>query len=724
MSNHYREDRAPFDADLPWDDDAPAPSSRFVGQLRATLRQEAQQRMNTQREATLPPLPPVTAQGPRRRQLTPRTSHPVLGRIATAFVIAVVLIVSATGVRQWTSPDKRTPIPAAFATETSFESTPGVGILTTSGDPARTNNQPGPGLRTAPQLLQRADIAGDSMALVDNVLVVVGPTEMTALDAVTLTTLWSADIRLGAISTPVIADGQIYLTVARNTETAGSKAEDNQLIAFSLADGHEIWRADGAGAVPAQPIVSGDTIYSLGVADGLYRIGAYRVADGTAIWQTELGPSVGCCGIVGIALSDGLIAVSSVTAVSVYDANFGDRLWSKAQDGGGPYRGAPMIVGDRLIVSSGDLEIEGAPPTIGSISAYDLRSGTIVWTNESARTYVTPLTVSGNALIYSGRWLDQEKDQLVHLAVDSGDVVWSVPMPEVESDVQQYGWLLGDLGPVIVGDSAYVVVSTPPNSAGGAATSSLIAAIDLETGATTWTAQIDGMVQQSPIIVGGHIFAVTLDAGLFVLADGEEGATNATPASSATPGPGTTVDLRVPTTCTAPSATSPLLGTLPATPSIPGVAEWKEPINPSQIPSGGTSVDSHVAEELARRFREYRSCSDLDPYTKVFGFFSTDFYVRLLAMDEWKYNTKAEPWAIWIADMGVFLSLDTHSVQMLPDGRIGSLIHSPVMNFYVWWVQEDGVWKIDEYHWIGEKQIDPDATTPPPSLNPEGTPYG
>ena len=61
---------------------------------------------------------------------------------------------------------------------------------------------------------------------------------------------------------------------------------------------------------------------------------------------------------------------------------------------------------------------------------------------------------------------------------------------------------------------------------------------------------------------------------------------------------------------------------------------------------------------------------------------------------------------------------------MLPDGRIGGLINSPVMNIYVWWVQEDGVWKIDEYHRVLADPVDPNAPTPVPSLNPAATPYG
>ena len=74
--------------------------------------------------------------------------------------------------------------------------------------------------------------------------------------------------------------------------------------------------------------------------------------------------------------------------------------------------------------------------------------------------------------------------------------------------------------------------------------------------------------------------------------------------------------------------------------------------------------------------------------------------------------------------MSEFLYLDVNSVQQLADGRIGAMINSPSMNMYVWFVQEDGVWKIDEYHLILPDPVDPNVATPTPSTNAEGTPLG
>ena len=90
------------------------------------------------------------------------------------------------------------------------------------------------------------------------------------------------------------------------------------------------------------------------------------------------------------------------------------------------------------------------------------------------------------------------------------------------------------------------------------------------------------------------------------------------------------IDLRTPVVCNAAPSDSPMLGDLPATPTIPEVAPWNQSILFSTIPSGiASNVDATTAQQLDDLFTEYRACSAVDPYYSVFGFFSTDFYVRL-----------------------------------------------------------------------------------------------
>jgi hypothetical protein len=88
------------------------------------------------------------------------------------------------------------------------------------------------------------------------------------------------------------------------------------------------------------------------------------------------------------------------------------------------------------------------------------------------------------------------------------------------------------------------------------------------------------------------------------------------------------------------------------------------------------------------------------------------------------WGTPEQPWAVWMAPVSEFLVLDVNSLTWLPDGRIGGMVISPVTNIYVWFVQENGQWKIDEYHRVIPDQATPASATPAPSTNPEGTPLG
>lgn len=721
MTRRSDEEMDAFDRDVLRFDDAPGPSPTFVAELRMSLRHEAHRLESTAKQPTggerLMQWPIATPTSTPRRPATRFWGvSPWLNRAASLGLVAALLLLSVTLLNDRATPEPQPTINAGFAVATpSAASRDYASVPMPGGNPARTNVQPGPGINTVPQIAQHGNSAGSSMVLADGVLIVTSSQRVTALDAATLQELWSAEpTRFGYASTPVVADGRIFFTTALSTETMSSEAGDFPLVALSAEDGRELWRVDGAGSPPAAPIVDGETVYSLGVAAGRYQIGAYRVSDGQAIWQTTIDPFAGCCPRIGIALADGLLAVSDEQSLSVYNAETGERLWIQTPTG---ERVGPPAVADDLVIVNQDVQvIDGASVTIegGATTAYDLRTGEPRWSNESSRSNWAPLSIASGGALYAGPWEGEESGRLALLSLESGDAIWSVPLPRVEGDVQTYLALSGETEPVIVGDTAYVTVSTVPYG-GSSVANSLVAAIDLATGATRWMAQIDGNVVGTPIVSGGRIFALTHDAGLTVLEESGQVAETA----------GTTVDLRTPVLCNALPAESPMLGDLPATPSIPGVADWKTPVLFSQIPSGQASnVDPPTATQLEQRFKEYRSCSQVDPYTSVFGFFSTDFYVRLLPLGEGVYHSSEQPWAIWMAPMQEFLYLDTNSLRMLPDGRIGGLINSPITNIYVWWVLEDGAWKIDEYHRIEADPIDPNAATPPPSVNAEGTPYG
>jgi hypothetical protein len=684
------------------------PRPEFVAGLMTQLRAEARQLESIEPPAASEPITVLEPVRPVRRM----RGLSGAGKVASVLLAASLLFgMMAALVRYPFTSTDGTGGPTVVAPGPQIPDVPMPGA-----NPARTNVQPGPGLTMLPEIKQKADVVGTSMALADNVLVVVGYTTVSAFDVNTLTELWAVKLKAGAYSEPSIADGTIYFGYTANTESASTSPDNNQLVAISLANGQVKWRVDGAGFVPVNPLVSRDIVYALGVAKNRYQLGAYRAANGTTIWQTDLGPATWCCPVSGLALSGDRLAATTLYNVGVFNAADGHVLWQDATAVIG-YAGTPVIVGNQVIVSTAkdpDSDASGQPisPGVGQTVAYDLDTGRVRWTNDSTRSHGSEIAAS-TGVLYAGAWLDSVTGRFGFMSLESGVTVWSQPLPEMEDMSQTFVMTLGPAQPVIVGESAYILSSTPPTP-NGAIRSSSFRKIELEDGTSQWSMQIDGGVTAMPIVSGGRIYVLTLDSGLYVIGD------SAAPVAT----PGSDIDLRTPPTCNATPSDSPMLGDLPATPTILQVAPWNQPIPFAQLPSGDASgVDSRLAEHLNDLFTEYRACSAVDPYHGVFGFFSTDFYVRLKTVQEY-WGEPDQPWAVWMAPMQEYLTLETGSLVRLPDGRIGGTINSPTTNIYVWFVQEDGEWMIDEYHRIWPDQTTPTTGTPAPSTNPEGTPLG
>ena len=196
-------------------------------------------------------------------------------------------------------------------------------------DPARTNVQAGPNLTTLPEIKQKADIVGTNR----------WPWRTTSWSSSTAgsprtrrqhayRTMDRSSSSAEHIRPRRLPDGAIYLGFTFDTEGRRGGKDANQLVVLSLADGHEKWRSDGAGVVPANPLVAGDVVYSLGVNSDRISLAIYRTADGTPIWQTDLGPATWCCPTAGLALSGSYLAVSVLYNVGVYDIGNGRLLWT------------------------------------------------------------------------------------------------------------------------------------------------------------------------------------------------------------------------------------------------------------------------------------------------------------------------------------------------------------------------------------------------------------
>ena len=169
-------------------DASAAPRPEFVSGLMGQLRAEARQIGPTEQPAAIAPVPVLEPVRPVRRMRRMRGLSGA-GKVASVLLAASLLFAMMAALVRYpfTSTDG-TGGPTVVAPGPQIPDVPMPGA-----DPARTNVQPGPNLTTLPEIKQKADIVGTSMALADNVLVILIYGKVLALDANTLTEIWSKD---------------------------------------------------------------------------------------------------------------------------------------------------------------------------------------------------------------------------------------------------------------------------------------------------------------------------------------------------------------------------------------------------------------------------------------------------------------------------------------------------------------------------------------------------
>ena len=691
------------------------PSSHFVTDLRSALVVAATADQSD--PVGLAPSGPASTPGRQNTRPSARAARSRrfdrIGTIASVAAAALLLVMIAgtlyrtLPVRQ-SGPGGFIQAPPPTAKPLDFADMPMPGA-----DPARSNTQPGPGITGNPAILARTDISGTNMILANNLLIVLTnglESSVVALNPETLDQIWKRKLADGFYSSPVASGDQLLLTYTRNTEVGTQNAENNALLALSLADGSDRWKSGGAASTSGDVVPVGDSVFAVAYLDNKTVFGSYRADNGSPNFQVSFDYASACCG--GSLVIDGNIAIiRTAYHLIAVDTNDGSRLWVTTAQSSEIY---DSLVSNGHYIWASSSSTPGAPigslPQAGSVYVYELDNGVLLQ------------RVGGtNSRVAAGHLENGESAQTVVIGVDLNDGSrWlslyeanSMPalfdparLPDPTGDAERFDNL--QVQPVVIDQSVYAVFGTPDDGTGRIGTTLLtaIAAGPSEaTARTEWMALFDGRVQVSPIISGGRAFVLTSDVGLYVF--GSAPVADSTPAASPAAS-ASTFDFRTTITCNAVVVTNPLLGVLPNSPAIPG-ATPRSSIVSENLPKGGRSVDQATADSLTALFADYRNCSAVDPYNDVYSFFSTDFYVRLkdLGVENIEGGID-QPWAIWMAPTMLRLTLDTGSLRQLDDGRIGGLVSGEGFGIYVWFVNENGAWKIDEYRRI----IDTSRGTP------------
>lgn len=305
-------------------------------------------------------------------------------------------------------------------------------------------------------------------------------------------------------SSPVVADGRVWLTTAVNDRGGSMRA-----LSFDVETGRpladvEVFRARSADPVNAKnslasptPIVDGDRVYVHFGADGT----AALTAAGELVWKTRLryesqhgnGGSPVLFGGLLMFSADG----SDAAFVVALDQETGKTRWKT--DRRQPWEQAystPLVIrvgGRDQLVSAGAYRA----------AAYDPASGREIWRVSYADGFSNvPRPVYGHGLVYIATGFQQPA--LIAVRADgAGDVTRT-----------HIAWTLRRAAPytpspLLVGDELYVVSDI------GIAT-----CLDARTGETHWQQRLGGNYSASPVSADGRIYFLSEEGVATVIAPG------------------------------------------------------------------------------------------------------------------------------------------------------------------------------------------------------------
>ena len=321
---------------------------------------------------------------------------------------------------------------------------------------------------------------------------------------------WSVDLG-GNVSYPVIADGQIYVTVQK----------------------------------PQGPGLTNAWLYDFDAASGAIRWGPVGLKSGYSSGSTVTYDRVGGAGRVFAFSTDSPPGAYGV--ITAFDALTGTQLWQTSETNEGGF-GMGVAMNGTLYANPG-----------GWMQAIDEGTGTIKWTvlGEGSSITATPQGV------YSSGYCGDIKD----LSPDSGAVIWSRPsscwgatgfaydviangrlysmagspqsaLPGIyEAATGQFlGRFRADAPPVVDGQIGFFI------------SGSVLTAQNLATGAALWTFSGDCDVYTMPVVANGTVYVVTARGNLYALNEQTGAMTWSDNVGQRVVGLGTNVDYPPPST--------------------------------------------------------------------------------------------------------------------------------------------------------------------------------
>lgn len=344
------------------------------------------------------------------------------------------------------------------------------------GGPAHTGDAgadaPAPPLAAVWRTPAAAETSSGPLVAAAGAVVSVRATAVVALRVDDGTEVWSVDRHEGPLLAPAVGGdaGEEVVVFAEGTE------DDAGVVAVSLGDGAEVWRA-GLDAEVATAVVADDATAYIGLLDGTLR--ALGLDDGDELWSVTLPDPP----VTAPAVSDGaVVAVAEdrdqgTTRVLAYDQRSGNRRWTYRIPGFALGTATPAASGDALYLGCGDL----------TVRALDAGSGRVLW-SEPVRDAFSPR--SGVAIAGGAVFASDGGGGLYRFDADTGERAWDF----------QFSSTVTRGAPVAAGDVVYL------STDGGE-----VAAVHAERGRLVWRTRFARAVAGAMAVVDGHVI-VPLEA--------------------------------------------------------------------------------------------------------------------------------------------------------------------------------------------------------------------
>jgi len=332
---------------------------------------------------------------------------------------------------------------------------------------------------------------------------------------VSATVLQDTGSQIGFVYALRASDGNLLWRFTRNNEVyppvvgggvAYVASGDGLISALRANDGSLLWRYTTSESVDGSPLLVNGTLYVSTRADassdrGQGHLYALRVSDGSLLWRyTGQGP------VYTPAMVDGIAYVSSEYGLAALRANDGSPLWHYSP--AAIAFGSPVVSGGIVFAtgtplppnatSNGGYLLQTIPMTekmpfkMLNSTLYALRAsdGGVLWRYKMSVGIFLSI-IDGR--VYLTTSVSQSQSDVYTLRASDGSLLWRFAMEDTPASI------------VIVGGAAYI-------GADGA-----LYALRVSDGSPLWRTPMDGMVYNTPVLLGGRIYAGTTSGYVYAL---------------------------------------------------------------------------------------------------------------------------------------------------------------------------------------------------------------